>query len=166
MTKLAAQRIATKAVGEARVRDVLPELLCKLADCEALFTERFYPILFALRPDVRPLFGVHPMAEQEEMMRETLRSLHGWLDGEPWLAGNLEALGRSHWEYGVTDDMYDSFIDAMLACSLETISDAFDDERQTVFRAALHVALEPMRAAGNEAAAVRERHDREAKDPG
>ena len=81
---------------------------------EAQITERFYEIFFERRPDTLELFGAHSISEREEMMRETLRSLHAFYEGQDWLEGNLAALGKSHWEYGVTQDMYSSFVDSLL----------------------------------------------------
>ena len=134
--------------------EILSRLLDELAEHEKSFTERFYDIFFDRRPDARPLFGVHAIAEREEMMRETFHSLHAWLEQEPWLEGNLTALGRSHWEYGVTADMYDSFVDAMIECGREVLGDFVDDEKARVFRTALEAVAEPMRCAGDRAAAL------------
>ncbi len=109
----------------------------------AHFTERFYEILFDRRPDTRELFGAYPLAEQEEMMRETLRSLSVLMcvaddaeegaslhengkDELSWLAMNLRALGVSHAEYGVTPDMYDSYRLALIECAREVVGDQID----------------------------------------
>lgn len=78
---------------------------------EARITERFYEIFFERRPDTLELFGAHSIAEREEMMHETLHSLYALYERQLWLEDNLVALGKSHWEYGVTEDMYTSFID-------------------------------------------------------
>ncbi len=59
------------------------------------------------------LAATHAIAEREERVGETWKSLLAWQTHEPWLAENLLAFGRSHREYGVTADMYPSFIDAI-----------------------------------------------------
>lgn len=92
----------------------LVEALEALAEDEKSLTEALYPLFFERRPDALPLFGVHALAEREEMVRETLRSLFALAEGEPWLEGNLEALGRSHSEYGVESDMYADFVRAFI----------------------------------------------------
>jgi hypothetical protein len=145
---------AVEPSHDSAVSDAVGEILADLAEREAKFGERFYEIFFDLRPDARPLFGVHSISEREEMTRETLRSLHAWSEGEPWLRDNLLALGRSHWEYGVTADMYDSFVDAMLACARATLGGSFDATRADALRAALVGVTRPMREGGDAAQAA------------
>jgi hemoglobin-like flavoprotein len=128
----------------------MPLILERIAEHETQFTERFYEIFFERRPDTLPLFGLHAISEREEMMSETLRSLFAWTEAESWLAGNLDALGRSHWEYGVTPDMYDSYVDAMLGCVEETLGDFMNAERTHDLRAALQAVCSRMRIAGDE----------------
>lgn len=105
--------------------------LAAISEVEDAFTNRFYDLLFEDRPDVRPLFGAHSLSEQEEMMRETLSSLLA-LDGEQnWLDANLRALGKSHAEYGVTEDMYASFADVMLICAREVLGSSLNPEAES-----------------------------------
>lgn len=131
-------------------RAELSGILEKLAECESAFTERFYEIFFQRRPDTVPLFGVYAISEREEMMRETLRSLHAWLESEAWLEANLIALGRSHAEYGVTSDMYAAYVDAMIECATELIGAEFGEAQRSSLRTALEAVVEPMRQAGEE----------------
>ena len=100
------------------------------------------------RPDAHPLFGVHALADREEMNRETLRSLLGLAEGSPHLAANLAALGRSHFEYGVTGDMYADFVDAFVDVAAPGLAEA---ERQAL-RRGLASITEAMRTAGDDAA--------------
>ena len=118
-----------------------------IAEGEARFTERFYEIFFERRPDTRPLFGLYSLSEQEEMMRETLRSLHALAEGETWLKGNLSALGASHEEYGVTGDMYPAYVDAMLECAKELMGDVLDADAQQALRSGLDSVTSVMVAA-------------------
>ena len=53
-----------------------------LAAQEAKITEALYPLFFERRPAAQPLLGLHALAEREEMIRETLRSLLALADGE------------------------------------------------------------------------------------
>jgi hemoglobin-like flavoprotein len=115
---------------------------------EAQITERFYEIFFEQRPDTLELFGAHSISEREEMMRETLRSLHAFYEGQDWLEGNLVALGKSHWEYGVTQDMYSSFVDSLIECGHEVLGEEFDEAAVASFRSAMTVIAQQMSAAG------------------
>lgn len=129
----------------------LVDVLETLSDREGKITESIYPLLFERRPDVRPLFGVHALAEREEMIRETLRSLLALAEGGGHLAANLEALGRSHFEYGVTGDMYGDFVDTFVEVAAPGLVDA---ERE-VLRRGLDAITDAMRRAGDAAAAER-----------
>lgn len=143
------EKVSTAAASEAAtIGDELAPVLEAISENEALFSERFYEIFFAIRPDARALFGAYPIAEQEEMMRETLRSLHAWLEAEPWLDLNLVALGRSHAEYGVTSDMYAPFVDAMLECSREQFGERLGERGENALRSALVEIAHAMRDAG------------------
>lgn len=126
---------------------------------EAQITERFYEIFFERRPDTLELFGVHSIAEREEMIRETLHSLHALYEGETWLEDNLVALGQSHFEYGVTKDMYPSFIDSLIDCGQEILGDELDDAAAASLREAISRIAERMSTAG-ESAASRPRQTR------
>lgn len=126
----------------------LVAVLETLAAEEAKITESLYPLFFERRPDVCPLFGVHAIAEREEMIRETLRSLLALAEGEGFLAANLEALGRSHFEYGVTGDMYDDFVDVFV----DVAAASLDDAGGAALRRGLARITDAMRRAGDEAA--------------
>ena len=126
----------------------LLEVLEALSDAESKIADAIYPLFFDRRPDARPLFGVHAIAEREEMIRETLRSLLALAEGGPHLAANLEALGRSHFEYGVAGDMYADFVDAFV----EVASPGLADEEREALRRGLAVVTDAMRRAGDEAA--------------
>lgn len=130
---------------------LLFEVLDTLAARESKICEALYPAFFARRPDAVPLFGVHALAEREEMLRETLRSLLALAEGEAFLAGNLAALGRSHSEYGVTADMYPDFVDVFV----EVAGADLGAEPQARLRAALDEITQAMRRAGDEALAAR-----------
>jgi hemoglobin-like flavoprotein len=129
----------------------------RFAAHEAEITERFYEIFFERRPDTLELFGAHSIAEREEMMRETLHSLHALYDGQDWLEGNLVALGKSHWEYGVTQDMYPSFVDSLIDCGQEILGDEFDEAAVASFRSAMTAIAQQMSTAGEIASHRRDR---------
>jgi len=129
----------------AAERAVLLELLETLGERESKIGEALYPAFFARRPDACPLFGVHALAEREEMVRETFRSLLALAEGQPWLAGNLAALGKSHAEYGVTGDMYPDFVEVLV----EVAAADLERGRQAVLAEALSRITDAMRQAGD-----------------
>ncbi len=126
----------------------LLEVLETLADREGRIAEAIYPLFFERRPDARPLFGVHAIAEREEMIRETLRSLLALAEGSGHLAANLAALGRSHFEYGVTGDMYGDFVDAFV----DVAAPGLAEDARAVLRDGLTSITAAMRRAGDDAA--------------
>ena len=115
---------------------------------EEQVVERFYPLFFERHPEVCELFGEHSVSEREEMIRETLASVLAHVEQEPWLAENLEAMGRSHEEYGVESPMYDGYVD----CLLETLEEVAGADWQpgcgAAWRAALETITGVMRRAG------------------
>ena len=124
---------------------LLLDLLDVLSAREAKIAEALYPAFFARRSDARPLFGEHALAEREEMVRETFRSLLALTEGQPWLAANLEALGRSHAEYGVTGDMYPDFVEVFVEVAAADLA----PERRAVLGDGLSRIADAMRRAGD-----------------
>ncbi|HSD88955.1 MAG TPA: globin, partial [Kofleriaceae bacterium] len=78
--------------------------------------DRFYALLFERYPVLRDMFG-RSAPLQRRMFGEAIAALADHADDPDWLHGHLEALGRRHAEYGVTNEMYDwariAFMDAM-----------------------------------------------------
>jgi hemoglobin-like flavoprotein len=85
------------------------------------------------------------------MIRETLHSVHALYEGQVWLEENLVALGKSHREYGVTQDMYPSFVDCLIECGQEILGDEFDAATVVSLRAAISQIAERMSIAGESA---------------
>ncbi len=142
--------LTTPAV-EADTTAALERALGKLAEVEARVSERLYEIYFARRPDVQPLFGAYAIAEREEMVRETLRCLLATATREAWLPGNLEALGRSHAEYGVTSDMYAPFVESLIECARESVVESLSGDEEAALRSGLEHVTRQMRQAGESA---------------
>ena len=126
----------------------------RLAGHEPHLVQCFFELFFGRHPEVRELFGEHGISEQEEMIRETLASVLAHLDDEPWLDGNLEAMGKSHREYGVEDPMYDDFLACMLEALARVTGDEWDHRRAEAWRRALERLTDVMRRAGRKAAAA------------
>ena len=78
--------------------------------------DRFYALLFERYPVLRDMFG-RSAPLQRRMFGEAIAALADHADDPDWLHGHLDALGRRHAEYGVTNEMYDwarmAFMDAM-----------------------------------------------------
>ena len=100
---------------------------------EKALVERFYERFFECNPEVVPLFGPHALAEREEMVRETLNSLVACCEDEPWLEGNLRALGASHAEYGVTSEMYPAFVTAFIETIREILGGQLAPDAEKCF---------------------------------
>lgn len=132
-------------------RGALQGALEALASHDARFTERFYEIFFERRPDTLVLFGTHSIAEREEMMAETFRSLVALQGGESWLEGNLTALGHSHAEYGVTPDMYRSFVEVWIECTREILGETIEEAGVAALRDAVAEVARQMSDAGQRA---------------
>ena len=144
--------IAGAGAAPRLVQEEEAELLCesleRLSSREPVLVTRFYELFFERHPEVRALFGEHGLSEREEMMRETLVSVVAYIEREPWLEINLEAMGKSHAEYGVEAPMYDWFVDCMLD-ALEQVSGAdWRVEYDPAWRSALGFLTDVMRAAG------------------
>jgi hemoglobin-like flavoprotein len=81
-------------------------------------TPRFYEILFSRYPQVKPLFGKNG-AKQAEMLQQALVAVMEHLEDAAWLTETLEAMGRKHVDYGVSDEMYAMVGDSLLATLAE-----------------------------------------------
>ncbi|HEY6994037.1 MAG TPA: globin family protein [Xanthobacteraceae bacterium] len=78
----------------------------------------FYRRLFELDPSTRHLFHAADMSAQRNKLLQTLDFAVGGLDNLDALVSTVEALGRRHAGYGVTDAHYDS-VGAALLWTLE-----------------------------------------------
>ncbi|MCP5070455.1 MAG: globin [bacterium] len=139
---------AASRVVEDEEAERLLESMDVLSGHETQLVKEFYALFFERHPEVTELFGEHSLSEQEEMVRETLISVVAWLEREPWLQTNLEAMGKSHSEYGVEDRMYDWMVECMLD-ALERVSGAkWRDEYEPAWRSARGHLTDVRRAAG------------------
>ncbi|MCP4007678.1 MAG: hypothetical protein GY725_26145 [bacterium] len=122
----------------------------QLSGRETKLVEEFYALFFERHPQVTELFGKHSLSEQEEMVRETLVSVVAWIEQEPWLQTNLEAMGKSHHDYGVEDRMYDWMVECMLDALGRVCGEGWRDGHARAWRSALGHLTDVMRAAGAE----------------
>jgi hemoglobin-like flavoprotein len=91
-------------------------------------TPRFYEILFSRYPQVQPLFGRNAGAQQAEMLQSALVAVMDHLEDASWLANTLEAMGKKHVDYGVTDEMYEFVGDSLLSTIAEVAGSEWTPE--------------------------------------
>ena len=145
---MSAGRGAAPRLAQEEEAELLCEGLEGLSGREPLLVARFYELFFERHPEVRGLFGVHGLSEQEEMVRETLVSVVAYIEREPWLEINLEAMGKSHSEYGVEAPMYDWFVECMLDALKQVSGTGWRVDYDPAWRSALGLLTDIMRAAG------------------
>src|SRR3954469_17231505 len=80
---------------------------------EPNLTHRFYGVLFAKYPQVKPLFGKNSSEHQEKMLAGALVAVMDHLEDASWLEETLTAMGAKHLDYGVKDEMYPFVGDAL-----------------------------------------------------
>jgi len=114
-------------------------------------TARFYQILFARHPQVRPLFGRETTA-QAHMLQQALVAVLEHVEDANWLTETLGAMGRKHVDYGVTEEMYGWVTESLLAAIGEAAGDAFSPEVEGAWRDALN-AVSSLMIGGARAAA-------------
>jgi nitric oxide dioxygenase len=96
----------------------------KVMDAKASAGKLFYDRLFAIAPEVRPLFK-SDIGDQAEKMMDMLATAIAALKSPQALTPVLEGLGRRHAGYGVRDEHYDNVREAMLWALERTLGDAF-----------------------------------------
>lgn len=99
-------------------------------------TTRFYEILFARYPQVKPLFGRNSAAHQAQMLTGALVAVLEHLEDGPWLAQTLSAMGKKHVDYGVTNEMYDWVGASLLAAIAEAAGADWSAELESAWASA------------------------------
>jgi hemoglobin-like flavoprotein len=116
-------------------------------------THRFYENLFAMYPQLAPMFSPTRRRSQEKMLADALTAVLDHLEDAPWLTSTLKGLGAKHVGYGVTDEMY-GFVGAALLKTLADIAGAaFTDEVRAQWSEAFGVIAGLMQAGAREAPA-------------
>lgn len=116
-------------------------------------TLRFYEILFARNPALRPLFS-RDRGVQAKMLAEAIAAVLDHLEDAPWLTHTLGALGARHVGYGVTDAMYEQVGDALLATLAEVAAEAWTPEVAAQWTAAYTAIANMMKDGAAVAVAV------------
>jgi nitric oxide dioxygenase len=85
---------------------------------------QFYDRLFAIAPEVKPLFN-GDMEAQSRKLIDTLALAIGTIRDIPTLKSTLEALAQRHVAYGVRDEHYDKVGEALLWTLKQNLGPAF-----------------------------------------
>jgi len=112
----------------------------------------FYERLFELDPSLRPIFPSDLTAQVGKLM-QTLGVAVGAIDRLETLTPALEALGRSHVAYGVSDHHYDTVGRALLDTLASTFGSAFTADVRAAWSETYLTITNVMRRAAYAAAA-------------
>ncbi len=113
----------------------------------------FYDRLFAIAPEVRPLFTGDIDAQARKLM-DTLALAVGMLRDMPTLVATLEALARRHVAYGVKDEHYDTVGEALIWTLERGLGPGFTAEARNAWTALYVTVAQVMRRAASGAAKV------------
>lgn len=105
-------------------QELLTESLLLADGDDGRLTPRFYEILFARHPAVRPMFSAD-VRPQAEMLRTAVVAVLDHLDDPAWLTTTLGDLGAKHAAYGATAPMYDAVAECMVAAMEELGGEAW-----------------------------------------
>lgn len=88
-------------------------------------TLRFYDVLFARYPQVKPMFGRNSIDKQAEMLTGALVAVIDHLEDAAWLETTLRGLGAKHVDYGVREEMYPWVGECLVAALADVAGDAW-----------------------------------------
>jgi hemoglobin-like flavoprotein len=108
--------------------ELLRSSFALVVEREPEVTSKFYDVLFAKYPAVKPLFSRRSRAEQEKMLRDMLVAIIDHLEDATWLTTQLSGLGAKHVNYGVTPEMYGWVGDSLLETLAHVAGDAWTPE--------------------------------------
>lgn len=106
---------------------------------------RFYEILFARHPDLKPMFARVSMAEQRKKFIETLERIVEHLEKPAEVMSDLLVLGNSHVDYGVRAEQYGPVCDALVEAMKETSGDRWTPAIEKAWRDAYAAVAEIMK---------------------
>jgi len=107
----------------------------------------FYERLFALDPSIQRLFKNANMKEQRRKLLQALAAVIKGVDDLPSLVPTLEALGRNHVRYGVTDQHYETVGSALLWTLEQGLKEAWTPAAKSAWTAAYSTVAGVMRDA-------------------
>ena len=109
----------------------------------------FYGRLFELDPSLRALFSHSDMAEQRKKLMQMITVAVRGLARLNELVPAVEALGRRHVGYGVTDQHYETVGAALLWTLEQGLGEAFTPEVREAWTATYYTLADVMRNAAN-----------------
>jgi hemoglobin-like flavoprotein len=109
----------------------------------------FYTRLFELNPSLRLMFKGN-MVEQGHKLMTTLKVVVNGLTRLEALVPAVQALGRRHASYGVTDEHYDTVADALLWTLQQGLGEYFTPDVAAAWCAAYGILADVMKAAAAE----------------
>lgn len=95
--------------------------------------EIFYGKLFALDPDVKPLFAEADMKEQGKKLMQMITTAVRGLDNLEALIPAVQNLGKRHVDYGVKAEHYDTVGAALLDTLAVGLGDDFTEETKAAW---------------------------------
>ena len=109
-----------------------------------------YKRLFELDPSLRPLFR-HDIHEQSKKLMSTLKLAVGGLDQPKDMVSMIQALGRRHIQYGVTEGHYETVTSALLWTFEHALGSDFPLSARLAWKEVLEWLNKTMKEAANEA---------------
>src|SRR5678816_4513164 len=103
----------------------------------------FYARLFALDPSLRPMFRGELREQGRKLIAMISVAVNG-LSRIETLVPVIEALGRRHAGYGVTDEHYVTVAEALLWTLQQALGERFTDEVREAWTAAYGLLAETM----------------------
>lgn len=135
-------------------KDILRDTWQSVTPIADQAAQLFYDRLFKIDPDTRPLFAHTAMPEQRARLMETIGLVIDKLDELDGLVPTIEALGRRHAGYGVTDAHYVSVGAALLWTLEKGLGDAWTPAAAEAWGAAYTLLADTMRRAAAETSAA------------
>lgn len=110
----------------ADARQLVRQSFAQLAPRLTSLVHATYSRFFAAHPELRALFHRNTPRVQELMLADTLTSVVDRLEDTPWLESMLVQLGCGHAYYGVTEEMFEWFGEALIASLADELGGHFN----------------------------------------
>jgi NAD(P)H-flavin reductase/hemoglobin-like flavoprotein len=137
---------ATGQVGSADAR-LLRKSLALLEPQSERFMAHFFAALFVRNPELRPMFPLTLGECRKQVFGELTRC--AWSLHQPEsLAGWFGELGRDHRKFGVTEQHYRLFCDALLATAQAFCAGAWSEQARAAWERALAAVTAAMAGGG------------------
>ena len=122
----------------------------KVAPIADTAAQLFYGRLFELDPSLQPMFAHSDMTEQRKKLMQMLTVAVRGLSRLDEIVPAVQALGRRHVAYGVTDAHYDTVGAALIWTLDQGLGEAFTPELRQAWVTTYTILSDTMKAAANE----------------